>query len=257
MTNQKLISFDLKAEFGFLKKPDINDGLYLTYNMLHKPALLGLLGAIAGMRGYQENRVFPDYYNQLKYLKIGICPLNDDKGNFTKTIVSYNNSTGLATNEIGGNLIVKEQILIKPSYRCFLLLNLDNKNEEILYENVMSYKAEFLPYLGKNDFSVWWTNAKDEYSLMKFDFDTDYKISSVFEKTEAVSGHIVKSMSMKEGVEPIWIYFERLPIGFDENLYQYQYGDFVYSNAKFSKDMNMSEIGVFYRIDNDNIVQLF
>jgi CRISPR-associated protein Cas5h len=52
MANFKLVSFDLKADFGFFKKPDINDGLYLTYNMLHKPTLLGILGAIVGLQGY-------------------------------------------------------------------------------------------------------------------------------------------------------------------------------------------------------------
>ena len=46
MNNQRLISFDIQADFGFFKKPDYNDGVLLTYNMLHKPALLGILGAI-------------------------------------------------------------------------------------------------------------------------------------------------------------------------------------------------------------------
>ena len=41
MNNQRLISFDIQADFGFFKKPDYNDGVLLTYNMLHKPALLG------------------------------------------------------------------------------------------------------------------------------------------------------------------------------------------------------------------------
>ena len=39
MNNQRLISFDIQADFGFFKKPDYNDGVLLTYNMLHKPAL--------------------------------------------------------------------------------------------------------------------------------------------------------------------------------------------------------------------------
>jgi len=142
-TNQRLISFDLKAEMGFLKKPDINDGIYLTYNMLHKPALLGILGAIAGMKGYKENSVLPEYYEKLKHLKVGIEPLESDKGNYTKDLISYNNSTGFASNEEGGNLIVTEQILIAPSYRCFLLLNLNDEDEKTLYDHVLSYKAEF------------------------------------------------------------------------------------------------------------------
>lgn len=54
MNNQRLISFDIQADFGFFKKPDYNDGVLLTYNMLHKPALLGILGTIIGLRGYRK-----------------------------------------------------------------------------------------------------------------------------------------------------------------------------------------------------------
>ena len=50
----KVISIDLKADFGFFKKPDTNDPIYLTFNMLHKPALLGILGAILGLMGFSE-----------------------------------------------------------------------------------------------------------------------------------------------------------------------------------------------------------
>ena len=260
-TNQKLISFDLEAEMGFLKKPDINDGLYLTYNMLHKPALLGILGAISGMKGYEKNGEFPDYYNKLKNLKIGIQPLDSDKGNFTKEILSYNNSTGFASNEKGGNLIITEQILLKPSYRCFLLLNLNNKDENTLYENINSYKAEFLPYIGKNEFSAWWTNVKIYNSFEKFDFSRNYKIDTIFAKNDAVSGYVARSMSMfsEKSKEVPFLYFERLPNGFDEKLYQYSYADFVYSDTSFRSEMNMSITGDFYQINKENcrIIQLF
>ena len=257
-SNQKLISFDLKAEMGFFKKPDINSGIYLTYNMLHKPALLGILGAIAGLRGYQENGKLPEYYQVLKHLKVGIKPLDSDNGNYTKDIVAYNNGTGFASSEPGGNLIVTEQIIIKPAYRCYLLLNLNDDVERILYERIRDCKAEFLPYMGKNDFSAWWENVT-EYNAEMFSYDSNYKIASVFAKTEAVGGYVAKSMSMfsKESKEATFMYFEKLPVSFDEKLYQYEYKDFVYSNATFSKDMNMSDAGDFYKINTGEIIQLF
>ena len=257
-SNQKLISFDLKAEMGFFKKPDINDGIYLTYNMLHKPALLGILGAIVGLQGYQNNGVFPEYYQKLKHLEIGVAPLESDNGNFTKDIVAYNNGTGFASSEAGGNLIVREQIIIKPSYRCYLLLNIDNETEKALYERIIKYEAEFLPYMGKNDFSAWWENVQD-YDFVKFSANGSYKVASVFAKTEAVSNHIVRSLSMfsKEAMVPVFVYFERLPIGFDEQLMQYNYAEFVYSNATFSKEMDMSAGGEFYTLNNSEVIQLF
>jgi CRISPR-associated protein Cas5h len=257
MASQKLVSFDLKAEFGFFKKPDIND-IYLSYNMLHKPALLGILGAIIGLQGYQKNGEFPQYYKKLKHLQVGIQPLNSDKGNFSKDMVTYNNGTGFASGETGGNLMITEQFLIKPAYRCYLLLDLDSQDEKILYDNLKNYNAEFIPYMGKNDFSAWWENFEDYNEVKVFDFRDNYKITSIFSKTEAVSGYIAKSMSLfAPDREQTWVYFEKLPTSFDERLFQYVYEDFVFSNATFKQEMDMSANGVFYKIDNDRIVQLF
>lgn len=258
-TDQRLISFDLRAEMGFLKKPDINDGIYLTYNILHKPALLGILGAISGMKGYEKNGEFPEYYQRLKHLKIGVQPLNSDKGNYTKEIVSYNNGTGFASSEEGGNLIITEQILLKPSYRCFLLLDLDNPDEKTLYGNIIAYKAEFLPYLGKNDFSAWWVDAKEYRDADSFVFDHDFNIASIFHKTDAVSQFVARSMSMRseEAKQMPFLYFEKLPICFDEKLYQYNYADFVYTNARLKTDVRSNVVGDFYKINDNEIVQLF
>jgi CRISPR-associated protein Cas5h len=260
MANFKLVSFDLKADFGFFKKPDINDGLYLTYNMLHKPTLLGILGAIVGLQGYQKNGEFPEYYQILKSLKIGIQPLGSNKGNFAKDILSYNNGTGFASFENGGNLIVREQFLIRPAYRCYLLLDLDSSVENDLANKLSKYHAEFLPYMGKNDFSAWWENFV-EYDYNVFDFSCDYKIMSVFSKTEAASQYVVKQFSLLSKEEAIWFYFERLPICFNEQLWQYMYSDFVFSNATFAKGMDMSTAGLFYEIVNGKgergIIQLF
>lgn len=118
MNNQRLISFDIQADFGFFKKPDYNDGVLLTYNMLHKPALLGILGAIIGLRGYRKKGEWPEYYQRLAALPVGIEPLEGrhEKGNFQKTIVKYTNTVGYANQD--GNLLVEESMLIRPAYRC-------------------------------------------------------------------------------------------------------------------------------------------
>lgn len=256
-TRHKLISFDIFAEMGFFKKPDINSGVYLTYNMLHKPALLGILGAVIGLRGYQENGKLPEYYNTLRELRIGIQPLNSDKGNYTKTVIKYNNGTGFAN---VGILNISEQVLISPSFRCYLLLNLDNNAHVKLLENLKKGKAEYIPYLGKNEFSAWWSNVVEYPYADIFNYDTDFKVVSLFAKIEAVGGYVVKLFSrhMMGKSESPFLFFERLPIGFNEDLMQYEFGDFVYSNATFCKDMNMDDVGQFIRLDcGKEVVQLF
>lgn len=253
-SNLKLISLDLKSEMGFFKKPDINDGIYLTYNMIHKPCLLGLLGAIVGLQGYKYNNQLPSYYEALKHINIGIEPLCSDKGNYSKTILSYNNGTGLASDE--GNLIVTEQILLKPQYRCYLLLNLDNDIEKRLFDNVISYQAEFLPYMGKNDFSAWWDNVQ-QYDFVEFDYSKDFKIESIFAKTDAVKD-FVKKINLRSKVSELpFFYFEELPIKFNETLFQYEYANFIYTNVEFKIDINLNKIGKLYTLNSNKVIQLF
>jgi CRISPR-associated protein Cas5h len=48
-----LVSFDLSSDFGFFKKPDINE-VGLTYNIPPKPTILGILGSILGMDGLDK-----------------------------------------------------------------------------------------------------------------------------------------------------------------------------------------------------------
>ncbi len=256
---QKLISIELYADFGMLKKPDTNEPVYLTFNMLHKPALIGILGAIIGEGGFKEKRKLPDYYLKLKNLKVGIQPLNHENGNFQKTVITYNNTTGMASKEQGGNLMVTEQTLVAPAYRCYFLFDLENEIHQKADINLSKYYAEYLPYLGKNEFSVWWKNYTVYDNIEDFDFTKEYKVRSIFYKNEAVSGHIAKALgrAMREELKNRFVYFERLPISYYEiasKHYQYEYADFVYTNARFTSDLQIDNLKV---VDNDSLIQLY
>lgn len=256
---KKLISIDLYAEFGMLKKPDTNEPVYLTFNMLHKPALLGILGAIAGLKGFEKKGVLPEYYTQLQNLKVGIQPLNHENGNYQKTTISYNNTTGMASKEKGGNLIVNEQTLIAPTFRCYFLLDNENELHQQIDQNLASFHAEYLPYLGKNEFSVWWEDYKEYDDVEDFDFSKEYKIGSLFYKNEAVSNHIAASMgrAMRKELKTRFIYFERLPVQYQEiapKQFQYEYADFVFTNARFNMDLKLDNIQT---VEDDTLIQLF
>ncbi len=285
MNMQKIISFDIKADFGFLKKPDTNEPLYITYNMLHKPALLGVLGAIVGLKGFKiiletsrkEKREYvPEYYEKLKDLLIGIQPLPPKggeanfKGNYIKTVIRYNNSVGYGNSgplkdtnnkdisgfDYGQNIVIYEQTLIKPSYRCFVILDLENEVESKLYHNLKNNEAEFLPYLGKNDFSIWWENFQDYGEPKQFDFSKNFKVVSLIQKTEALTKGIAQAMgrAARQQTKVQFMYFEHLPVGYRMDLRQYEMADFAYSNAFLEKDYSLENL---YQIGENENVQLF
>lgn len=248
----QLISFDIKADFGFLKKPDTNEPMYLTFNIIHKPFVLGLLGAILGKKGFQKNEILPDYYIKLKDTPIGIMPLRTEKGNFQKTVITYNNGVGYASKEQGGNLIITEQTLIKPSYRIYLLT--DN---QLLIERIKNHEAEFLPYLGKNDFSLWWENVQ-VYDYETFEPKNNYTINSIFIKKAILkdgkeSEDDLDFLEM-EFTENEFMYFERLPVGYDEELFQYQYKPFVLTNFKLKESFQVDNL---YQLNGNEIIQVF
>ena len=93
----KIISFNIQSDFGMFKKPDVNN-VYFTFNIVPKPTLLGILGAIIGLKGYSQMKKddeFPEFYKKLQDLYIGIIPYGN-KGVFQKRLIKYNNTVGYA-----------------------------------------------------------------------------------------------------------------------------------------------------------------
>lgn len=146
----KALRFRLSGKTGFFKQPDVNTYLYYTYGQIHRIALLGILGAIVGYKGYNEKdrEKYPEFYKKLKDLKISIVSEGND-GIFDKKLQIFNNSTAFASNEEGGNLIVKQVWLENPSWLVYILL--DNDQSKSIKEYILNKKTIFTPYLGTND----------------------------------------------------------------------------------------------------------
>lgn len=276
----KLISVDLKSDFGFFRKPDANNTINLSYNMLHKPALLGILGAIIGLGGYSQaynkemetalkkgekrNPKFPEYYEQFKEIKIGIEPLKPhENGNFQKTVIKYSNTIGYA-NKSEGAYLTEESTLIKPSYKIYLLLDTTIGEQLKLQQYLKDGKAEYIPYFGKNEFQVWWEKEsfmeynEGEYLRVEKN-DTSFRVSTLFtikeDKPPAIDSQQEESARKRNpDLGSPFIYFERLPSSFDEILVQYKLEKFVYSNYLFKKELELSNL--FKIISQDKYVQL-
>ncbi|MFT4202406.1 MAG: type I-B CRISPR-associated protein Cas5b [Chitinophagaceae bacterium] len=254
----KLISFDLKADFAFFRKPDTNATINLSYNIIHRPAVLGILGAIIGLEGYKEKGKLPQYYEVLKEMRIGIEPLNHDNGNYAKTDIKYSNTVGYANK--GTNFLTEELTLINPAYRIFLLLDENNEYQAKLLTALKNGEAEYIPYLGKNEFTAWWDAASyREYTFQKADIgiEQSIKITTIFLKD-----FIVKDNRQKRGFDIVFsndneipfLYFERLPCDFDLSLMQYDVREFAYSTFKIKNASDMESL--YYLENNLSYVQL-
>jgi len=254
MENEKLVSFDLYANFGFFRKPETNEGVNLSFNMMHKPALLGILGAIIGLDGYKEKGKEPEYLQKLKSLKLGIKPLDDENGNFQKIVIKYSNTVGYANK--GTNYLTEEATLIKPGFRCYLLLDLSNEDHIKLGEYLKEGKAEYLPYFGKNEFYAWWKpDSYEECDFSKTDnINKKIRIDSLFLKTEKLNEDKDIEFDLFDEQEKTFMFFERLPSGFDEELMQYQLNKFAFTNLKLTPKSILSNL--FYLKDTDKYVQL-
>lgn len=264
MISKKLISFELHADFGCLKKPDVNDGLMLTFNILHKPALLGILGAIVGLRGYTQKGKFPEYYEKLKHLQVGIEPIGHEKGNFIKTNIKYTNTVGYANSD--GTLIVHEQTLITPAYKIYLLLDEADSLESELYHRIRLQESVYLPYIGKNECSAWFSifdsgDSIREYTFLDFKPIKPFRIDSLFvkkyplkdKKVEPKLSILTQSISYASN----FAYFERLPLRFDGNLFQYELAEFAYSNWFYTADSVVEQLFEIKHDDVSKIIHLF
>jgi CRISPR-associated protein Cas5h len=254
---QKLISIDIKADFGFFRKPDTNSTVNFSYNFIHKPALLGILGAIIGLDGYKEKGKLPDYYIKLKNLPIGFAPLNHERGNFQKTVIKYSNTVGYANK--GSNYLTEEATLIEPSYRVYLLADLEDEYHKQIFQNLKSGFADYIPYFGKNEHYAWW----DKESYKEYDIDQELKtdknifITSAFIKENVINDYkeeiLFDMITFMENKKP-YMYFERLPIDFDETLYQYNIVEYIFTTFRLKKTVGLKNL--YYIKEDKCYVQL-
>lgn len=246
---KKLISFTIKSDFGMFKKPDINDKIFITYNIIPKTYILGMLGAIMGYEGYAQNRdktKMPEFYEKLKDIRVAIAPSDKNGGIFKKEFILFNNTTNGETKNI------TEQTLVKPAYDIYI--EIDEEHE--LLKRLESKQAEFLPYMGKNEFYLWWDSFHEHTVFEKVEQKEQFQVLTIIPKNE---NFVLKNSGYKERTTNYFYLFERLPIDWSENPRQYKYQDFLYTNAIFKSTESfesLKDIGELIESDK-GIICLF
>lgn len=229
------LKFILKGKTAFFKNPEVNTYYYFTYGNIHKPVLLGIFGAILGYQGYEtQYDIFPEYYTKLKDIQVSIVP-NKENGHFYRKIQYFNNSVGYASQEQGGNLIVKEQWLENPEWTIYVQMN--NEESQKLAQMMLNKQNIYTSYLGKNDHlatieSVEIVNLEEQKQL-------DIRIHSL----------TIASTIEFDWEDSMFKYEEYLPLSLKESTNHYQLEKMVLTDAT----INHSQINI-YKDDSKNVV---
>lgn len=247
----KAVRFTLSGKNAFFKKPEVNSYYYFTYGQIHKIALLGIFGAILGYGGYAQKKwttskkgqdiseEYPEFYERLKNLKVSVVPRNQ-AGYIPKKIQIFNNSVGYASEEQGGNLIVKEQWLENPIWDIYVML--DCEEAEKLADALQNRRCIYIPYLGKNDHPADIRNIKI-VDLKETDCDEEI-ISSMFPKNRGT----IELPDDEEELET-FKYEEKLPVMLNGYTNLYEYDTLCYTNFPVS----ITE-GIVYHDDNRKLI---
>lgn len=248
------LKFNLRGKTAMFKRPDVNTYCLFSYSHIHKLALLGILGAICGFKGYNQQKFFnekkenkkqikefPEFYEKLKDIKVSIIP---KRPTFSTKIQLFNNSVGYASKEDGGNLIVKEQWLENPSWKIFVLME-ENKISEKLKHHFLSREFIYLPYLGKNDH---YANIED-IELVDLKEASDFtKIDSMILGKKINKIEIDDDDDEDDEIEP-FKYTERLPYALDKEDNAYIFEKFIFTNNILSLNCQKD----IYSFENKNI----
>lgn len=224
----KILRFTLSGKQAFFKKPEVNSHYYFTYGHIHKVALQGMFGAILGYGGYAQQTAqygnhtevpdYPEFYEKLQNIKVSVIPVCE-KGNFSRKIVNFNNSVGYASQEQGGNLIIRQQWLEHPKWYVYVAV--DSEETEKLADSMLHRICVYLPYLGSNDHMA---DIEDVAILNGVENKDVQQVDSLFPKEQ-----IMVDVDDYEQENP-FKYEEALPCGLDRELNQYVFQRYVLTN---------------------------
>ncbi len=219
------------------KRPDVNESVYMTYGHIHRVALLGILGAIMGYEGYNSQylynidhkktpKEYPEFYEKLEGLKVAIEPIAKN-GMFPKKVQVFNNSVGYASQEEGGNLVVREYWLENPQWRIYLHAD-DQEIHTSLLKRLKESTCVYIPYLGKNDHPA---TIEDVSEIEYVPTDQFSYCHSLFQ----MEGVQFQESRSRRGVkESLYLYKEQLPVRMTKRPNRYELMTLCTTNQKIA-----------------------
>ncbi|AEB77226.1 CRISPR-associated protein Cas5 [Clostridium botulinum] len=231
----KGFKFNVSGKTAFFRKSDINQHINFSYSNIHKPCILGLLGAIIGL---DKDK----YYHALKHLRIAIVP---NKSYFNKSIQVYNNTTKFGNKSLNNptTLNIREQWLEDVSWYIYVITEDDDITYDKIYEYIKEFKSVYNIYLGR----------KEHIANVRFIEDID--IEDIHDDIAQINSlfpySIIKDIEANkpEYCEDRISYFlkETMPIGYDDKGL-YDYDTLVHTNHEIYELNNTNNI---YKINNN------
>lgn len=244
----EVLSFNLSGKFAFFKNESINN-IYDTYPHIHKPALLGLFGAILGYDGYaqtqkffdRKDNIYPEYYKKLKDLKIAIVP---KKANFSKILETFTNNTGMFNKE-GASLVTQEFWLENPNWDIYLVI--DDEESKKIKDSILNSKSVYSIYLGSNHHFANISNIGIfEARELKFSADVIHSLI----KVEDVDINFNNMLTARKENKNLYYFNYTLPTVLTENTNLYEKEKFILTNDL----LYFKKFKGLYKVNDINVV---
>ena len=239
----RALKFTLWGDYAFFRKPEYNNFVneghsFITFNQIPKTYILGILGGILGLPSITEEFNKNNFYQTLKDVNISIVP---QKAHFLKETHKYLDSSGMFFLDKRENLIINEELLIKPQWDIFVLEGFEL--HEKLKDDLFNKKSKTHIFLGKNEFFANIENVS-EIDVTKAQIEDRFvEIKSMF-----VAKDLEKD-DLLESDEYPYLYKEYLPISYNLDS-KYNYDLFYFTNQPVNKEKVKSEL---YYCNNDLI----
>lgn len=174
------LKFDIYGKYAFFKNPENNIGVEFSFEHIHKPCLLGILGCILGLDGKDsitKDNPYPEYYKRLKDIKVSIVP---NKPIFNKFKETTTNTMGFANK--GFAQVLNREVLQNVRWTIHILKeSIDKELYNRLYGLLESHESSYPLYLGNNAYPAKISNV-ELVEVDRIDSAEEITISSIFDK---------------------------------------------------------------------------
>ena len=247
----ELFYFNVKGKTSVYKRSDQNGSYTYSYILLTQQALKGMIGAIIGLKGYdnfsgQSDDNSLEFNRVFRELKCGIVP-HFAENNFSIYYNTRTNATGLANlssgqgGKQGASLLLREQWIADVQYSIYLDVSaIEQKYREKLKRYLENEEATYLPYLGRK-----------EHFAQIYNFKTiggePLNEKKIVCKSTLPKEDIKQAKRISKSREDVIAFTEMSPFDMDDDLY-HLFKEYLYTNQQITLK-GKELIGDYYRTE--------